>query len=62
MIKWIKKKIDDFIWWITDDINIVYVILALIILLWIGTIIYTLATGGELRIPKQTIIFLRYWR
>ena len=32
MIKWIKKKIDDFIWWITDDINIVYVILALIVL------------------------------
>ena len=59
MIKWIKKKIDDFIWWITDDINIVFVILALIILLWIGTIIYTIATGGELRIPKQTIIFLR---
>ena len=59
MIKWIKKKIDDFIWWITDDINIVYVILALVVLLWIGTIIYTLATGGELRMQKQTIIFLR---
>ena len=60
MIKWIKKKIDDFFWWITDDINIVYVILALIVLLWIGTIIYKLATGGELRIPKHTTIILRF--
>jgi hypothetical protein len=44
MIKWVKKKTDDFIWWITDDMNIFYVILVLVVLLWIGTAIYVLAT------------------
>jgi len=29
MIKWIKKRIDDFVWWVTDDMNIFYVILVL---------------------------------
>ena len=38
MIKWIKKRIDDFVWWVTDDMNIFYVILVLDVLLWIGTI------------------------
>ncbi len=59
MIKWVKKKIDDFIWWITDDMNIFYVILVLVVIIWIGTAIYTLATDGEVRIPKvQPIIIL----
>ena len=59
MIKWIKDKIDDFIWWITDDMNIWFLILALIGFIYMGTTIYLIATGKEVRIPKtQPIIYL----
>ena len=59
MIKWIKDKIDDFIWWITDDMNIWFAILALIGFIYIGTVIYALATGGVVKVPKtQPIIYL----
>jgi hypothetical protein len=47
MIKWIKKRVDDFVWWVTDDMNIFYVILVLVVLLWIGTAIYILTTDGS---------------
>jgi hypothetical protein len=63
MIKWIKKRIDDFVWWVTDDMNIFYVILVLVVLLWIGTAIYVLATGGTIKAPKtQPIIYLPLMR
>ena len=59
MIKWVKDKIDDFIWWITDDMNVVFLILALVGFIYIGTTIYILATGGVVKVPKtQPIIYL----
>ena len=63
IIKWGKKKIDDFIWWITDDMNIFFVILVLVVLLWIGTMVYLVVTGGEIKAPKtQPIIYLPLMR
>ena len=59
MIKWLKKKIDDFLWWIDGDMNIWFLVLALIGLVYIGSLIYTVATGGTIKAPKtQPIIYL----
>ena len=57
MIKWIKKKIDDFIWWIDDDMNVFFVVLVLVGIICIGILFYLVATGKEVNVP--TIIFLR---
>ena len=56
MIKWIKNKIDDFVYWITDDMNAFFVILVLIGFIFIGILFYLVATGKEVNMPA--IIYL----
>ena len=56
MIKWIKDKIDAFLWWIDDDMNVFFVVLVLVGLICIGILFYLVATGKEVNVP--TIIYL----
>ena len=45
MIKWIKDKIDAFLWWIDDDMNVFFVVLVLVGIICIGILFYFVATG-----------------
>ena len=56
MIKWIKDKIDAFLWWIDDDMNVFFVVLVLVGIICIGILFYFVATGKEVNVP--TIIYL----